>query len=130
MSIPRTIGYTEIVKIAEAALNSDPERARRFMKKYIDIYPDKDLVYPFTALLNAETNPSALHLLKLDNMIERKIGETFFDGEVELKVVKQNDDQSCRDCYYYSKQTCAGTPKCSAGGRSDKTHVIFKQTKE
>lgn len=58
MDIPRTTGYTEIVKIAECALNGDSERARVFIKRYIGKYPDKDLVYPFTHLLNGVTNPS------------------------------------------------------------------------
>jgi hypothetical protein len=56
MAIPRTKGYTEIVKITEAALNGDAERARMFVKRFIIKYPESDLIYPFTHLLNGETD--------------------------------------------------------------------------
>lgn len=60
MEIPRTKGYTDIVKIAEAALNGDKEKAVKHMKAYLIKYPESDLVYPFTALLNGNNNPSGL----------------------------------------------------------------------
>ena len=82
MDIPRTIGYTEIVKIAECALNGDSERARVFLKRYIGKYPDKDLVYPFTHLLNGVTNPSGLN----SNIIPACEGKADSTSEKDLRV--------------------------------------------
>jgi len=56
----QTKGYTEIVKIAEAALNGDIEMARKYIERYIEKYPESDLIYPFTNLLKGESNPSGL----------------------------------------------------------------------
>lgn len=56
--IPTTKGYTEIVKIAEAALNGDKEKARKFMQAYLIKYPVGEFVYPFTHLLNGENDPA------------------------------------------------------------------------
>lgn len=64
MEIPRTKGYTEIVKITEAALNGDKEKARKYIERYLIKYPESDLIYPFTALLKGDLNPSGLHLNK------------------------------------------------------------------
>ena len=82
MDIPRTIGYTEIVKIAECALNGDSERARVFLKRYIGKYPDKDLVYPFTHLLNGVTNPSGLN----SNITPACEGKADSTSEKDLRV--------------------------------------------
>lgn len=82
MDIPRTIGYTEIVKIAECALNGDSERAKVFIKRYIGKYPDKDLVYPFTHLLNGVTNPSGLN----SNIIPACEGKADSTSEKDLRV--------------------------------------------
>lgn len=82
MDIPRTIGYTEIVKIAECALNGDSERARVFLKRYIGKYPDKDLVYPFTHLLNGVTNPSGLN----SNIIPACDGKADSTSKKDLRV--------------------------------------------
>jgi len=60
MEIPRTKGYTEIVKIAEAALKGDTEKARKYINTYLLKFPESDLVYPFNALLNGNNNPSGL----------------------------------------------------------------------
>jgi hypothetical protein len=60
--IPKTTGYTELVKIAEAALDGDKEKARKYVEKYIIKFPESDLIYPFTHLLKGEKNPSGLHL--------------------------------------------------------------------
>jgi len=62
--------------------------------------------------------------------MERKINDTFFDGEVELKVVKR---KNCKKCFYDSKdcddnQDVSG--ECWSGLRTDETDVIFvEQTK-
>ena len=61
MAIPRTKGYTDIVKIAEAALNGDKEKAIKHIKAYLIKYPESDLVYPFSAILRGDLNPSGLH---------------------------------------------------------------------
>ena len=53
-------GYTALVKIAESALNGDKEKARKYMKKYVEMYPDGDLALPFTRLLNGENSPIKL----------------------------------------------------------------------
>lgn len=60
MEIPRTKGYTELVKIAESALIGDKEKARKYIEKYLIKFPESDLVYPLTALLNGNNNPSGL----------------------------------------------------------------------
>ena len=60
MSIERTKGYTEIVKITEAALKGDKQKAVKHINAYLIKYPESDLVYPFTALLKGENNPSGL----------------------------------------------------------------------
>lgn len=86
MDIPRTIGYTEIVKIAECALDGDSERAKVFIKRYIGKYPDKDLVYPFTHLLNGVTNPSGLN----SNIIPACEGKADSTSEKDLRVCSVN----------------------------------------
>lgn len=60
----KTLGYVDIVKIFEAALDGDRDKAIRHAKRYIEKYPDRDLVYPFTLLMKGEKNPSGLHLDK------------------------------------------------------------------
>ena len=62
MSIPKTTGYNEIVKIAEAALKGDKEMAKKYINKFLIKHTHSDLVYPFTHLLNGENNPSGLTL--------------------------------------------------------------------
>ena len=62
MEIPRTKGYTEIVKIAEAAFNGEQEKARKYINKYLIKFPESDLVYPFAAILRGDLNPSGLNL--------------------------------------------------------------------
>lgn len=53
-------GYTAIVKIAESALKGDKERARKYIEKYVEMYPEGDLTLPFTRLLNGENSPIKL----------------------------------------------------------------------
>jgi hypothetical protein len=60
MKIPETKGRTILIKIAECALNGDKDMARKYVEKYMIIYPDSDLIYPFTHLLAGENNPSGL----------------------------------------------------------------------
>lgn len=129
MDIPRTIGYTEIVKIAECALNGDSERARVFLKRYIGKYPDKDLVYPFTHLLNGVTNPSGLNSnitpaceSKADSTSEKdlrvcEVIPRFFDPERNKPLPSKNDITFSDDVFiidedgmhglaYYSFEDC------------------------
>jgi hypothetical protein len=61
--IPRTKGYTEFVKIAEAGLHVDKEKVRKFIERYLEKWPETDLVYAFSALLKGDKNPSGLSLL-------------------------------------------------------------------
>jgi len=60
MAIPKTTGYTEIVKITEAALKGDTEKARKYVERFMIKHPESDLIYPFTHLLKGENNPSGL----------------------------------------------------------------------
>lgn len=60
MGIPKTTGYTEIVKITEAALKGDAEKARKYVERFMIKHPESDLIYPFTHLLKGENNPSGL----------------------------------------------------------------------
>lgn len=60
MAIPQTKGYTEIVKITEAALKGDKEKARKYVERFVIKYPESDLIYPFTHLLKEDNNPSGL----------------------------------------------------------------------
>lgn len=60
MDIPKTKGYTEIVKITEAALNGDIEKAKMYVERFIIKHPESDLIHPFTHLLNRNINPSGL----------------------------------------------------------------------
>jgi len=64
--IPKTKGYECIVKIAESALNGDTKKAKHFIKKYMVMYPDSDLIYPFTHLLAGELNPDKLTISNAD----------------------------------------------------------------
>ena len=60
MEIPKTKGYTELVKITEAALQGNKENARKYVEKFMLKYPESDLIYPFTHLLKGDKNPSGL----------------------------------------------------------------------
>jgi hypothetical protein len=60
MKVLETKGRTEIIKILEAALNNDKGKVINYTERYIIKYPESDLVYPFTQLLNGEKNPSGL----------------------------------------------------------------------
>lgn len=60
MVTTRTKGYTEIVKIADSALNVDKEKGRKYIEQYLTKFPESDLIYPFTALLNGNNNPIGL----------------------------------------------------------------------
>lgn len=39
----KTIGYTEIVKISEAALKGDSEKAKKYIEQFMIKYPNSDL---------------------------------------------------------------------------------------
>jgi len=52
----KTIGYTEIVKITEAALKGDSEKAKKYIEQFMIKYPNSDLIYPFKNLLKQENN--------------------------------------------------------------------------
>lgn len=63
-------------------------------------------------------------------MIERKIGEIFFDGNVSLQVKLSEDLLSCSGCYY-NQNGCirnrdAAGP-CTGRLRTDNHYVIFKE---
>lgn len=60
MAIPKTKGYTEIVKIIEAALNGDIEKAHKYVDRFIIKYPESDLIYPITHILANNNNPSQI----------------------------------------------------------------------
>lgn len=62
MDIPKTKGYTCFVKIAECALEGDIVKAKHYVKKFIIMYPESDLIYPFQHLLNGIKNPDGLTL--------------------------------------------------------------------
>ncbi len=64
--IPKTKGYTCIVKIAESALNGDTKKAKYYIKKYMVMYPESDLIYPFTHLLAGNLNPDKLTISNSD----------------------------------------------------------------
>ena len=53
-------GYVELVKIAEAALNGDIEKSKFQISKFIEKYPDSELIKPFKALLIGDNNPDRL----------------------------------------------------------------------
>ena len=55
-----TKGRTEIIKITEAALEGDKEKAKKFIERYMIKYPESDLIYPFRNLLNSNKNPNGL----------------------------------------------------------------------
>lgn len=52
-----------------------------------------------------------------------KVGETFKEGDVELKVEKSTS--FCKGCYYFdrSEEECTNAPLCSNGKITN--HVIF-----
>lgn len=53
-------GYTEIVKLAESALNGDSEKSKVWINKFIEKYPNSKLIKPFKALLIGDKNPDKL----------------------------------------------------------------------
>lgn len=63
-------------------------------------------------------------------MIERKIGERFYDGHNQLVVIVEDEEHSCENCYYYShkkKCNCARhiAGMCMPAFRSDGNAVVF-----
>lgn len=63
-------------------------------------------------------------------MIERKIGEIFFDGNVTLQVEESVSGLSCTGCYYDDITGCLlnreAAGSCMEALRSDHQFVIFK----
>lgn len=53
-------GYTEIVKLAESALNGDSEKSKFWINKFINKYPNSEFIKPFKALLMGDKNPDKL----------------------------------------------------------------------
>lgn len=53
-------GYTEIVKLAESALNGDSEKSKFWINKFIEKHPNSELIKPFKALLIGDKNPDKL----------------------------------------------------------------------
>lgn len=65
-------------------------------------------------------------------MIERKIGERFFEGTTQLRVVPSDGFAMCHDCYYESvrlecKCNHLNAGYCIPAFRKDKTDVYFKE---
>lgn len=48
------------MKIVEAALDLDRDKAIKYINKFIIKFPESDLIYPFTHLLKWKKNPSGL----------------------------------------------------------------------
>ena len=63
--------------------------------------------------------------------MERKVGELFYDGSTELKVVEASD---CKGCFYNNGRCYEFSfnihGNCSSSSRSNGTSVIFKTNKE
>ena len=68
--------------------------------------------------------------------MERKIGEKFQQGNVTLKVLKEDQNHWCIDCYYnhgrlstcWESKTLENRGECRKGMRGDKSGVVFKET--
>lgn len=68
--------------------------------------------------------------------MERKIGEKFQQGNVTLKVLKEDKNHWCVGCYYnhgglsdcFFKDTLSNRGECRIGHRSDNSGVVFKET--
>lgn len=63
-------------------------------------------------------------------MIERKLGERFYDGSFQLIVVLEDEKHSCESCFYYGyirKCSCARhiAGMCMPAFRSDGNAVVF-----
>lgn len=79
----RTKGYTEIVKITEAALNGDKDKALKYINDYILKYPESDLILPFNALLKGDNNPSGLghHDIEDAALLNSKLNSVYESGQ-------------------------------------------------
>ena len=62
--------------------------------------------------------------------MERKICEVFEYNNVKLQVNKNNDEFSCRGCYFIDKGSECDEQKCLRSEREDRKNVIFKEIKE
>lgn len=69
-------------------------------------------------------------------MVERKVGERFFMGRIQLKVVLDKPNGGCRDCYFWNhcswRRVACPRPLDVAGGcvdvrRTDKANVHFEE---
>lgn len=58
--------------------------------------------------------------------MERKIGEIFKYNNVELQVIKNEDEFTCRDCYFINKGIECDKQVCLRNERHDRQSVIFK----
>jgi hypothetical protein len=106
MDIPKTKGYTCFVKIAESALEGNAVKARKYIEKFIIMYPESDLIYPFTYLLNGVKNPDGL---TLDNLTH----PSCWDNCTRITHGKIEDCQNCAD---------------RPGGYNMYKHPIYKKT--
>ena len=59
--------------------------------------------------------------------MERKIGEVFEYNNVKLQVNKNNDEFSCRGCYFIDKGSECDEQKCLRSEREDRKNVIFEE---
>ena len=59
--------------------------------------------------------------------MERKIGEVFEYNNVKLQVNKNNDEFSCRGCYFIDKGSECDEQKCLRPKREDRKNVIFEE---
>lgn len=67
--------------------------------------------------------------------MERKIGEKFKQGNVNLTVFKQDHHYLCKGCYYnhgalsdcFFKETFDNRGECRLSYREDKTDVVFRE---
>ena len=68
--------------------------------------------------------------------MERKIGEKFQQGNVTLKVLKEDKNHWCVGCYYnhgalstcWESEMLENRGECRISHRNDKSGVIFKET--
>ena len=69
-------------------------------------------------------------------MVERKVGERFFVGRTQLKVVLDKPNEYCRNCYFWYKNSKSGVQcskpldvagSCVDDSRTDKVCVHFEE---
>lgn len=58
--------------------------------------------------------------------VEHKVGEIFEYNNVKLQVSKNEDEFTCRDCYFIHKGIECDKQVCLRNERHDRQSVIFK----